>query len=381
MKKNKFWKFGLSVFLVMTMALTGCGGGGGDAIPPDTDGDLIPNAVDAVPNDGTRFVNNVTVALTALSPAGFSTATAINNSGKTVGYSENAAGEIKAVRWTVSVTGGVVTAPVTTLAPPAGNTHSAAYGINTAGVTVGESEDVTVIRAAMWPATDGAAATLLPLTGAAAPASAFGINNIGAGQMVGEATIGGALHAVSWHTATSAPVDLGILPGGTFSSAYAINDNGIIVGEGDVAGGAIIAVAWRVSTAGVKTAGPVNLGVITNGDVASVAFDVDNSGRVVGESQTAAGVVHAAMWTLSETLVPSARTDLGANGVAYTITEGTRIAGNLGTTDMATIWDTQNTKLPNDAVAQTTFSQAFGLNAGNMVVGLQGTQAFVAVPK
>jgi probable HAF family extracellular repeat protein len=337
--------------------------------------------VDAVPNDGTRFVNNVPVALTGLG-GGFSAATAINNSGKTVGYSENAAGEIKAVRWTVSVTGGVVSKPITTLAPPAGNTYSAAYGINTAGVTVGESEDVTTIRAAMWPAADGAAATFLSLTGAAAPAAAYGINNIGTGQIAGEAMIGGALHAVCWNTATAAPIDLGLLPGGTFSSAYGINDGGVIVGEADVAGGAITAVAWRVSAAGVKTAGPVNLGVITNGDVASVAFDVDNKGRVVGESQTAAGVVHAAMWTLAETLVPSARTDLGANGTAYAITDGTRIAGNLGTAEAATLWDTQNTKISDGAgPATTTVSQALGINAGNMVVGLHGTQAFVAVPK
>jgi len=384
MNKYKIWKFGLAVALALTLGLAGCGGGGGDvAANPDTDGDGIPNAVDALPNDATRFVDNVTVQLTGLTPpaASFSAATAVNNSGKVVGYSQDAAA-IKAVRWAVNATTGT-TGATETLNPLAGaaNTYSAAYAINNAGVTVGETESgANIFVAASWAA-DGTTATALPLTGAAAPAAAYGINNAATAQIVGEAMFGGRQHAVLWNSATAAPVDLGILPGGTFSAAYAINDNGLVVGEADIAGGATHAVAWSVSAAGVKTLGPIDLGVITVADAASVAFDIDNSGRVVGESEDQAGVAHAGMWTLNSTLQPAEKTDLGANGSASAINNTNRIAGHLGATSLATVWDTQKTTLPNSAVVETAFSQATGLNDSNLVVGVQGTRAFVALPK
>src|SRR3990172_12409182 len=85
MKEYKLWKFGLMVALALTLALAGCGGGG-DAPNPDTDGDGIPNGVDALPNNPALFVDNVTVQLAGLTPAGggFSSATAVNNAGKVV---------------------------------------------------------------------------------------------------------------------------------------------------------------------------------------------------------------------------------------------------------------------------------------------------------
>jgi len=387
MKKESIWQFGLALAFALSLALTGCGGGGDVAVNPDSDGDGIPNAFDAAPNNPALFIDNVTVPLTAGTIATrFSAATAINGSGKVVGYAENAAGEIKAASWAVTVTGGTVAAPAITLAPAAGvNTYSAAYSVNTAGVTVGETENGANIVGAMWPATaaNNTAATPLNMTGFAA-GSAYGINNVGTGQIVGEArTAGGNFHAVVWNNATAAPVDLGLLAGGTTSAAYAINDGGLVVGEADTAAGATHAVAWRVNTAGAKVLGPVDLGVIQVADVASIALDVDNAGRVVGESDTAAGVTHAGMWTLNAaTLVPSTKVNLGADGSATAITETGRIAGTMGATDLATVWDTRKTTLSNNAGNDTTAaSQALGMNDRNMVVGLKGTQAFVSVPK
>ena len=290
-----------------------------------------------------------------------------------------------AARWTVNATTGAASAPAT-LNPPAGGTYSAALGVNTAGLTVGASESGAGgnIVAAFWPAgaASGAAATVLPAGGFPGPSSAYGVNNLTTPQIVGEATTtAGNHHAVLWNGTTGAPVDLGILPGGTFSAAYAINDGGMVVGEAD-ASGVTHAVAWLVTTAGARTLGPVDLGIITVADVRSAAYGIDSSGRVVGESENAAGEIHAGMWTLNPaTLVPTAKKDLGANAAAYAINEADRIAGRLGTTDVATVWDTRNTALPNRAVPETSFSQAFGINSGNLVVGLSGTRAFVAVPK
>jgi len=393
MKKDRMWKLGLAMAFSLALAMAGCGGGGGGgdtaAANPDTDGDGIPNAVDAFPTDPTKFVNNVTVLLAGLSAGGFTAATAVNTAGAVVGFSEVTAAPagVKAVRWTVSSVDGSASAAATL--NPISGAYSAAYGVNTAGTVVGESESGAggSIVAAFWPA-GGAAATALPAGSFPGPSCAYGANNAATPQIVGEATTaGGVLRAVLWNGTTGAPVDLGSLAGATgASSAYAINDNGIVVGESETATGVTHAAAWLVS-GGAKTAGPVDLGIITVADTRSIAFGVDSTGRVVGESVAQDGTTHAGLWILNPaTLAPATKTDLGANGTAYAINDSNRIAGRLGTTDLATVWDTRNAALPNGAVADAvTFSQALGINNGNMMVGTSGTvtgaRAFVALPR
>lgn len=387
--------------LCLSLVLTACsgGGGGGDsAVAPvapvvaaDLDRDAIPDTADAMPNDATRFVDNVTVPLTGLAAAGagFTTATAVNNGGNVVGYSENSAHEVRAVRWLVSAVDGSASAP--TALPPAagGGTYSAAYAINNAGLSVGESEAAGgVFVATAWDAagtpTVLAASVTFPVAGRSA---AHGVNNRVTPQIVGEATtVDGALRAVLWHGVAGAPVDLGILPGGTFSSAVAISNDGLVVGEADTATGVTHAVAWQVNASGAKTLGPVDLGVITVADVRSIALGVDSAGRVVGESEDRAGVVHAGLWTLNETtLVPSAKSDLGANGSVAAINELNRIAGALGSGGQPTVWDTRNLAMPNSAVPETVAGEVLGVNDGNLLVGMiataTGAGAFVAVPK
>ena len=397
MKKDRMLKLGLAVVFSLTLATAGCGGGGGGgdaaAANPDTDGDGIPNAVDAFPNDPTKFVNNVTVLLAGLSAggAGFTAATAVNTGGSVVGFSEVTAAPagVKAVRWTVSAVDGSAS-PAATLNPiSAGGTYSAAYGVSTAGITVGESESGAggSIVAAFWPASAVSGATALPAGTFPGPSSAYGINSLATPQIVGEATnAGGVLRAVLWNGTTGTPVDLGSLAGATgASSAYAINDNGIVVGESETATGVTHAAAWLVS-GGTKSLGPVDLGVITVADTRSIAFGVDSTGLVVGESEAQDGTVHAGLWTLNPaTLVPSLKKDLGANATAYAINDSSRIAGQLGATDVATVWDTRNVALPNGAVVETTFSQGLGMNNGNVIVGTSGTatgaRAFVAIPR
>lgn len=387
--------------LCLSLALAACsgGGGGGGAAAPapapvvaaDVDLDGIPDAADAVPNDAAKFVNNVTVPLAGLVPAGggFTTATAVNNGGNVVGYAETPAHELRAVRWLVSASDGSASAPTTLLPAAGGGTYSAAYAINNAGLAVGESEAAGgVFVATAWDAagtpTVLAASVTFPVAGRSA---AHGVNNRVKPQIVGEATtVGGTLRAVLWNGVAGAPVDLGILSGGTFSSAVAISNDGLVVGEADTATGVTHAVAWRVNASGGITLGPVDLGVITVADVRSIALGVDSAGRVVGESEDRAGVVHAGLWTLNEaTLVPSAKTDLGANGSAAAINETNRIAGALGGAGQPTVWDARNTGLPNSAVPETVTAEVLGTNDGNLLVGMMATAtgagAFVAVPK
>lgn len=392
-----FRRSGLAI-VCLSLALGACSGGGGGGAPAatvvvaaDIDRDGVPDAADAMPNDPAHFVNNVTVPLAGLTAAGsgFTTATAVNNGGSVVGYSENASGEVQAVRWSVNATDGSVSAPTPLVGVAGGNTYSAAYAINHAGLAVGESAAASgVFVATVWNAAGTASALAasvsFPVAGRSA---AHGVNNRATPQIVGEATnVDGALRAVLWHGVAGAPVDLGILAGGTFSSALAISNDGLVVGEADTASGATHAVAWRVDASGVKTAGPVDLGLITVADVRSMALGVDSSGRVVGESEDNTGVVHAGLWTLNaSTLAPTAKTDLGAVGSAAAINEVNRIAGYLGSAVRAIVWDTRNTALADSAAPGTTAAEAFGVNDGNLLVGMVatagGADAFVAVPK
>ena len=374
-----FRKFAGAALLALALFLAGCGGGGGsanNASGPDIDGDGIPNTADAFPSDATRFAAQTTVLLAGITGGTFSAAMAINNSNQVIGLAENSAAEVKGVRWIVNTAGGTASPPVT-LEPLTGNTYSAAYGINDAGITVGESNNGGETVAAFWPA-GGTSAAVLSLAGFAAPAAAYEINN--AGQVVGEVTVGAVNRAVLWNGTAAVPADLGTLAGGTYSAAYSINDSGLVVGEANNSTGQNRAVAWLVSPQGAITAGPVDLGTL-DGHVASFALGVDAAGRVVGESETAAGESRATLWTINpQTLAVTARTDLGSGG-AHAINGADRIAGYLGTPSLASVWDTRNLNLANNVQTGATFSQAFGLNDDNLVVGLSGTQGFVTMTK
>lgn len=376
MKEHSTWKLGIAALLLI-VGLAGCGGGGSDtAANPDIDGDGIPNNVDAFPSDPTRFANMASTNLAGLAGSTFGTGVAINDAAAptVVGSSDTATGEMRGLRWTV--TAGVPSVPAT-LEPLAGGAHSAAFGVNDAGIAVGESESGLDIVAVFWPAA-GTAATALSATGVAAPSTAYSINT--AGQIVGEATIAGNTQAVLWNNTNAAPVPLGAPAGTVTSTAYFITSAGIVVGEAFTAAGVARPVAWRVSAAGAVTAGPVDLGALT-GHVAASAFGADATGRIVGESESATGAIHGILWTVNPTtLAVSTRGDLGVGGSAMGINAANRIAGHRGDVLLAKIWDTRNLILADNITLGAGPSSAYGINAANMIVGNSGAQGFVSIP-
>lgn len=379
MKQPRLLLIGLLATGILTLA--GCGGNGGGGGNNDGGGVVV----DPTPVTNTAF--NL-VNLTGLGGS-FSAGIAINNGGVAVGFSDDGI-STKGAKWTVTDAAPVATA----LSPLAGNTYSAAYGLNTAGVVVGESGTttstidpitnaiVTTIDgntvAVFWPAT---AAQLLPATGlfAGGAGAAYAISDDG--KVVGEAVndAAGNTAAIFWPSTVTAPVILGNLPGGTFASAYFIGADGRIVGEARNSAGQVQAVVWTPAAGGVFAPGqaPTPLAGLA-GQLASVAFGVEASGRIVGEAELPGGVVHGVIWNADG----SVASDLGANTSLQAINGGDRLVGYAtpdATGTRAAIWN--GASLADSKNVAPAGSQAFGVNASSQIIGTNGVQAFVAIPQ
>jgi uncharacterized membrane protein len=150
-------------------------------------------------------------------------ATAINASGQAAGYSNTGNSAQHAVTW-MPGSSAVVRLP--------SEFGSAAYGINDAGVIVGESvvypsgfvNGFSALRATRWA--NGQLRTFEPPAGYTS-SSATDINN--AGQIVGVARTSGRTQAMLWTEA--GPVTLPVLRANVSTSATGINAAGSIVGS------------------------------------------------------------------------------------------------------------------------------------------------------
>lgn len=177
---------------------------------------------------------------------------------------------------------------LTVLDPLLETTHSAASDINDSGQIVGRSiigSFSGAYHATLWNGTTP--------TDLGANSAAFAINNTG--QIAGNRNSSGVLgaagtHATIWNGAT--PTDLGTL-GGSKSEAYDINDSGLVVGYSYTSGDAEMhGTLWN-------GAGPIDLGTL--GGTFSTAVSINNSGMIVGYSRTINNSsVHATLWDGSE---------------------------------------------------------------------------------
>jgi probable HAF family extracellular repeat protein len=127
---------------------------------------------------------------------------------------------------------------------------------------------------------------------------ALGVNRYG--EVVGEAaTESGAQHAFHW-TQNGGMQDLGTLDGGSISSvAYAINDNGVIVGSSTGPDNLPVAVFWQggqIHCLGILSAGRCQ-GYPTYPEQ-SAANGINNVGQAVGFSTSGPNYpLHAVLWT------------------------------------------------------------------------------------
>ncbi len=208
---------------------------------------------------------------------------AINNKNQVAGFSYlNGTSTTRAMIWN-----GSTPTDLGTL----GGSSSIAQGINAKGQVVGSAQTPDGHdHAAIWNRTTPTDLGTLGGTDSAAMA----IND--AGEVVANSFLpNGDLHSFVFSSTTPADyLDLGTL-GGPFSDALGINAAGQIVGYSATdANGRSEAVIWQAST----VTGVIKVTQLhTLGGINGIGVAINNAGRVAGESQTAGGTYHAALWS------------------------------------------------------------------------------------
>ena len=215
-----------------------------------------------------------TLAATLGGPATNSSSQAINDSGQVVGVTWNANGTAEDAF--------LISGSTVTYLGNLGGSMSGAYAINKSGLIAGYTEAPGMSQEAFLYS-GGTMAGLGTLGGGTSFAQ--GINN--SGQVVGIASY----HAFLWSSSTGM-TDLGTLFGQSGSDAEAINSSGQVAGSCFTVGGNGSddhAFLWSSST------GMTYLGTL--GGAYSTAYAINDMGMVVGDSETAAGQEHAFLYS------------------------------------------------------------------------------------
>ncbi|HYL36648.1 MAG TPA: PEP-CTERM sorting domain-containing protein [Bryobacteraceae bacterium] len=265
----------------------------------------------------------------------------INDAGAVVGWAETLVGNQQAFSF---APGG----PLASLPAPPGS-DSFAFGINGSNVIVGTSYINGQPHGTLWSGNT--------VTDLGPGVYAMGINN--AGTIIGS-------HGHAFRLVNGAWQDLGTLPGGDWSSAYAISESGSVVGYGNIASGAFRGMVWN------PAGGLTELGTL--GGLNSYATGINSSGEVVGHASVASGYEHAFLFD-GATLM-----DLGTLGggssYAYGINDSGTIVGYSWTASgdnpsafvyLGGVMLDLNALIPSGSAWQ--LLEAYGINGAGDIVG------------
>ncbi len=209
-------------------------------------------------------------------PGGTSTqATGINSAGEVVGAGFDARGV--RVPWSWTANGGYVTLPENS-----GNALNYAFAVNDSGQVTGQRYIGQVVSAFRWNPAAGTYGTIDYLPN--------GLHTVGTaintrGDITGTGSTRDQWHAILW-TKKNGTLDIGGIPGQSYTAGSGINDQDEVVGfgGGDVSAGFY----WSRAT------GPIPLQTL--GGTKAGAFGINSSSVIVGQSATSDGVTHAVIW-------------------------------------------------------------------------------------
>jgi probable HAF family extracellular repeat protein len=266
-----------------------------------------------------------------------SMAYAVNDSGHTVGTATSVFGNMNAMSFGVALPGG------------AGASESSAWGVNNTDQISGTQYINGQAYSTVW--NNGT-----PQLIAGAGSYATGINQNG--DVAGMLTSAGG-QGEAFITANGTLLPLGVLPGSSWSSAYAINNSDQAAGYAQ-SGGAMRAFVWSVQN------GYAMLGGL--GGANSYAMAINDSGEVAGHAQTASGYLHAVVW--NNGTVRDLGTLDGGNSYAYGLDNAGDVVGYSGS-DAFLYQNGVMLDLNNliDPASGWTLTQAYAINSLGEIAG------------
>jgi probable HAF family extracellular repeat protein len=198
--------------------------------------------------------------------------------------------------------------------------------------------------------------------------AAFALNDTGvaAGSAL---TASEDTHALIWSSA-GGKTDLGVIPGGTFSSAYGINDSNQVVGLSEVPPLSALSsrgFIWEQAT-GMRS-------LPTLGGRSGAAYGINNAGSIVGTADTANSAAHAFILS-GGTMTDLGTLSGGGTSVAYKINDGAMVVGysTLASNSASVpfhgfIWSSATGMLDMGTLGGSSRSIAYAINSAGQAVG------------